>query len=108
LEKAEEVAEVGAPMTGGRAAFVVAVGVLLAAALGMHMAGWSIRHIGWNGRPMWELAPVADAGDRRGALSWWLFAIRLSPALMADKQLAGRIFRVRNLRRLGRIFSRTS
>ena len=60
------------------------------------------------GVAMHEALRRLDAGDRRGALSWWLFAIRLSPALMADKQLAGRIFRVRNLRRLGRIFSRTS
>ena len=56
------------------------------------------------GVAMHEALRRLDAGDRRGALSWWLFAIRLSPALMADKQLAGRIFRVRNLRRLGRIF----
>lgn len=60
------------------------------------------------GVAMHEALRRLDAGDRRGALSWWLFAIRLSPALLADKQLAARIFRVRNLRRLGRIFSRTS
>jgi glycosyltransferase involved in cell wall biosynthesis len=49
-----------------------------------------------------------DAGDRWGALSWWMSAIRLRPALVADKELAGRVFRPHNLRRLVKLISPTS
>jgi glycosyltransferase involved in cell wall biosynthesis len=49
-----------------------------------------------------------DAGDRWGALAWWIFAIRLRPALIWDRELASRVFRPRNLRRLVRLISRTS
>ena len=49
-----------------------------------------------------------DAGDRWGATAWWIFAIRLRPALIVDRELAGRIFRPRNLRRLVGLISRTS
>ena len=53
-----------------------------------HLAGVSVH----------EALRRMDAGDRWGALSWWIFAIRLRPALMAE--LGGRVFRPRNLRRL--------
>jgi glycosyltransferase involved in cell wall biosynthesis len=63
-----------------------------------HLAGVSVH----------EALRRMDAGDRWGALSWWIFAIRLRPALIADKELVSRVFRPRNLRRLVRLISRTS
>jgi glycosyltransferase involved in cell wall biosynthesis len=63
-----------------------------------HLAGVSVH----------EALRRMDAGDRWGALSWWIFAIRLKPALIADKELVSRVFRPRNLRRLVRLISRTS
>jgi glycosyltransferase involved in cell wall biosynthesis len=53
-----------------------------------HLAGVSV----------YEALRRMDAGDRWGALAWWIFAIRLRPALIAE--LGGRVFRPRNLRRL--------
>jgi hypothetical protein len=63
-----------------------------------HLAGVSVH----------EALRRMDAGDRWGALSWWIFAIRLRPALIADKELVSRVLRPRNLRRLVRLISRTS
>jgi glycosyltransferase involved in cell wall biosynthesis len=63
-----------------------------------HLAGVSVH----------EALRRMDAGDRWGALSWWMFAIRLKPALIADKELVSRVFRPRNLRRLVRLITRTS
>jgi glycosyltransferase involved in cell wall biosynthesis len=53
-----------------------------------HLAGVSV----------YEALRRMDAGDKWGALAWWIFAIRLRPALIAE--LGGRVFRPRNLRRL--------
>ena len=63
-----------------------------------HLAGVSVH----------EALRRMDAGDRFGALSWWIFAIRLRPALIVDGELASRVFRPRNLQRLVRLISRTS
>jgi glycosyltransferase involved in cell wall biosynthesis len=63
-----------------------------------HLAGVSLH----------EALRRLDAGDRWGAFSWWMRAIRFRPTLIADKELSNRMFRLRNLRRLVRIFSRTS
>lgn len=63
-----------------------------------HLAGVSVH----------EALSRMDAGDRWGALSWWVFAIRLRPALIVDGELASRVFRPRNLQRLVRLISRTS
>jgi glycosyltransferase involved in cell wall biosynthesis len=63
-----------------------------------HLAGVSVR----------EALRRIDDGDRWGALSWWVFAIRLKPALIVDRDLASRVFRPRNLRRLVGLITRTS
>jgi glycosyltransferase involved in cell wall biosynthesis len=63
-----------------------------------HLAGVSLH----------EALRRIDAGDRWGALAWWISAIRLKPALVADRELASRVFRPRNLRRLARLISRPS
>jgi glycosyltransferase involved in cell wall biosynthesis len=61
-----------------------------------HLAGVSVH----------EALRRMDAGDRWGALSWWMFAIRLRPALIAE--WGGRAFRPHNLRRLARTVSPSS
>jgi hypothetical protein len=63
-----------------------------------HLAGVSVH----------EALRRMDDGDRWGALSWWMSAIRLKPALIVDRELAGRLFRPRNLRRLVNLISRPS
>ena len=61
-----------------------------------HLAGVSV----------YEALRRMDAGDRLGAVAWWISAVRLRPALIAD--LGGRVFRPRNLRRLAGTVSPTS
>ena len=61
-----------------------------------HLAGVSVH----------EALRRMDAGDRWGALSWWIFAIRLRPTLIAE--WGSRAFRPRNLRRLVRTVSPSS
>jgi glycosyltransferase involved in cell wall biosynthesis len=61
-----------------------------------HLAGVSVH----------EALRRMDAGDRWGALAWWIYAIRLRPTLIAE--WGSRVFRPRNLRRLVRTVSPSS
>jgi glycosyltransferase involved in cell wall biosynthesis len=63
-----------------------------------HLAGVSVR----------EALHRMDAGDRWSALSWWIYAVRLKPALIVDRELGGRVLRPRNLRRLVKLVSPSS
>lgn len=63
-----------------------------------HLAGVSVH----------EALRRMDARDRWGALSWWIYAVRLKPALIVDRELAGRVFRPRNLRRLAKLVNPSS
>jgi glycosyltransferase involved in cell wall biosynthesis len=54
---------------------------------------------------MHEALRRMDLVDRRGALQWWMNAVRFKPALILDPRISRRVFRARNLRRLLRTFA---